>query len=77
MQQKYHHKKNVVKRKKVENINQKKPHYDETFKILIEAGFAELCRHKSYIKKLEKNILQKSSRFSKPSKILNLLLYCI
>ena len=77
MQQKYHHKKNDVKRKKVENINQKKPRYNETFKSLSEAGFAELCRHKSCIKQLEEDIIQKTSPFIKPSKILNLLLYCI
>ena len=76
MQQNYHYKKNYVKRKKLENVNQKRHHYDETFKSSNAAGFLELCR-KSSFKKLEENILQKFSPFTKPSKILNLTLYCI
>ena len=71
MKPKNHHKKNDVKVKKIENIYQKRPENHEVFKSLNAAGFVELC-HKSSIKKLDEKNLQKSSLFTKPSKIFNL-----
>ena len=71
MKPKNHHTKNDVKVKKIENIYQKRPENHETFKSSNAAGFVELC-HKSSIKKLDEKNLQKSSPFTKPSKIFNL-----
>ena len=71
MKPKNHRKKNEVKVKKVENIYLKRPENHEIFKTSNAAGFVELC-HKSSIKKLDEKNLQKSSLFTKPSKIFNL-----
>ena len=71
MKPKNHHTKNDVKVKNVENIYQKRPENHETFKCSNAAGFVELC-HKSSIKKLDEENLQKSIQLTKPSKILNL-----